>query len=677
MAAVSKEYLWIVIVGGIACFCMSFSIGANDVANNFSTSVGSKALSLWLAICLAAILETIGATLLGGAVTDAVRSQIIDFAEFAYNPPILMLGMLCALVGAGCWLFIATRYGLPVSTTHSIIGALLGFGLSSGNVKTIRWKKIGFILLSWIIAPISAAIAGGSIFVTLRKFILRNKNKSFQRSIRFLWLLIFCMSISFSFFLVFKNPFVIQTDCLQAIDPNAQSPVSYQKQPQFLVEFPCVLSKWAAAHSAIASAISIGIAAVLSLFLSIIVYKIAFRRVRKYEKNMKIKQQTNVSLDSLDVSDAVDESAISIPAEKMQSFCCEYSTSTCANHNIGSSTNRSNLSLPMNYNIDKKNNIENECNNSNNNCCVTVCLHPVEKDEEKEKKIDEENQIMFTNINGETNNNKFEGNKNNHLSSSSSDVHSQYKLSIEKFKDSVQEKWRSMPWFKNLVEESCEEDSLVDRIHSDAEVFETKTEIFFSACQVLAACLGCIAHSANDTANAIGPLAAILTIYYKGLNTECNVEWYILLFGGLSMSLGLALLGYRVIKTVGTKLVKITPCRGFSIDLGAAWVVLIFSAFGVPLSTTHCAIGSTLGVGLMEKRKEKQDDDAENNNFKQSSCSYFFSCHRKFRFLNTSSVNWKLFGGIFVSWIGTVVFSATVSMLLFSFAAYSPNIISK
>lgn len=117
-----------------------------------------------------------------------------------------------------------------------------------------------------------------------------------------------------------------------------------------------------------------------------------------------------------------------------------------------------------------------------------------------------------------------------------------------------------------------EENEFVERLQNDVEMFDVETEIFFSACQVVSACMGCIAHSANDTANAVGPFAAILTIYQHGIGSSITCPWYILFFGGLAMSMGLALLGYRVIKTVGVKLVKITPARGFSMELGAAWV---------------------------------------------------------------------------------------------------------
>ncbi|KAL8445176.1 hypothetical protein Emed_005871 [Eimeria media] len=263
------DFLWLVVFGAIICFLTAFAIGANDVANTFSSSVGSRAIPLPVAIGMAAVLETAGATLLGAAVTDSIRSKIIDFATFEAQPSVLMLGMLCSLLGAGLWLFLANRFGLPQN----------------------------------------------------------NRNRAAEEA--------------------------------QAV--VAAEPLS----------------------------------------------------------------------DPLDLSQSQQE--------------------------------------------------------------------------------------------------------------------------------------------KEHFPVGMEENEFVERLQNDVEMFDVETEIFFSACQVVSACMGCIAHSANDTANAVGPFAAILTIYQHGIRSSVTCPWYILLFGGLAMSLGLALLGYRVIKTVGVKLVKITPARGFSMELGAAW----------------------------------------------------------------------------------------------------------
>ena len=137
---------------------MAWGVGANDVANAMGTSVGSGALSFKQAIIIAAIFEATGAILAGGQVTDTIRNKIIDVQLFIHTPTLLVYGMLASLLAAGTWLLIATRFGLPVSTTHSIIGAILGFGLIVLGNAAIYWHKVINIVLSWVISPVLSGI---------------------------------------------------------------------------------------------------------------------------------------------------------------------------------------------------------------------------------------------------------------------------------------------------------------------------------------------------------------------------------------------------------------------------------------------------------------------------------------------------------------------------------------
>jgi PiT family inorganic phosphate transporter len=137
---------------------MAFNIGANDVANAMGTSVGSKALRLRQAILVAAVFEFSGAVLVGASVTSTISKGIVNPAFFEAKPQLLMYGMLSTLLAAGIWLQLATSFGLPVSTTHSIVGAILGFGLIAGGPKVAQWGKVMQIVLSWIISPVSGAL---------------------------------------------------------------------------------------------------------------------------------------------------------------------------------------------------------------------------------------------------------------------------------------------------------------------------------------------------------------------------------------------------------------------------------------------------------------------------------------------------------------------------------------
>lgn len=153
----------------VAGFYMSWSIGANDVANAMGTSVGSGALTLRRAVIVAAILEFSGAFFFGSHVSKTVQSGIINADIFAPQPHILVYGMLSALIAAGAWLQLASYYGWPVSTTHTIVGSLVGFGLIVGGINAIYWENVGFIISSWILSPVLGGILGYYLFTLLRK----------------------------------------------------------------------------------------------------------------------------------------------------------------------------------------------------------------------------------------------------------------------------------------------------------------------------------------------------------------------------------------------------------------------------------------------------------------------------------------------------------------------------
>lgn len=156
----------------LAGFYMAVNIGANDVANSMGTSVGSGALTLRKAVIVAGVCTFVGAVLLGVYVTDTIRKGIINPASFAPNPNLLIYGMMAVLLGAGAWVSIATYLKLPVSTTHSIVGALIGFGLLGAGIQGIQWKVVGIIILSWFISPIGGAGISYLLFTIIKRKIL-------------------------------------------------------------------------------------------------------------------------------------------------------------------------------------------------------------------------------------------------------------------------------------------------------------------------------------------------------------------------------------------------------------------------------------------------------------------------------------------------------------------------
>ncbi|MBU2886599.1 inorganic phosphate transporter [Gilvimarinus agarilyticus] len=178
---VIAEYGQILLI--LACvfgFFMAWGVGANDVANAMGTSVGSKALTVKQAIVVAMIFEFLGAYLAGGAVTSTIRKGIVDPAIMAGTPELLVYGMLSALLAAGTWLLIASILGWPVSTTHSIVGAIVGFAAVGISPEAVAWGKVLSIVASWVVSPMLAGTIAFFIFRSVQKLILNTENPMLQ-----------------------------------------------------------------------------------------------------------------------------------------------------------------------------------------------------------------------------------------------------------------------------------------------------------------------------------------------------------------------------------------------------------------------------------------------------------------------------------------------------------------
>ena len=164
----------IIYVGLAAAFgiFMAWGIGANDVANAMATSVGSKALTIRQAIVVAAVFEFLGAFLAGGEVTSTIRKDIVDVELLSGTPELLIYGMLASLLAAGTWLLIASRNGWPVSTTHSIVGAIVGFAAVGIGVDAVQWGEVATIAMSWVVSPLLAGFIALRIYRSVQRLIL-------------------------------------------------------------------------------------------------------------------------------------------------------------------------------------------------------------------------------------------------------------------------------------------------------------------------------------------------------------------------------------------------------------------------------------------------------------------------------------------------------------------------
>ncbi len=182
-------FLYLSLAAAFGLF-MAWGIGANDVANAMGTSVGSRALVLRQAFIIAAIFEFAGAVLAGGQVTQTIRKGIVDASSLSATPEILVYGMLAALLAAGIWLLVASNFGWPVSTTHSIVGAIVGFAMVGIGVSAVKWGKIGTIVASWVVSPLLAGAIAFTLFVSIQRLIF-DAQDPFRNARRYVPLYVF------------------------------------------------------------------------------------------------------------------------------------------------------------------------------------------------------------------------------------------------------------------------------------------------------------------------------------------------------------------------------------------------------------------------------------------------------------------------------------------------------
>lgn len=471
-------YTWIVIVGGIFAFGASMGIGANDVANAYATAIGSRSLTLKQAIVLASIFESGGAILMGSHVTKTIRKGIADYECFENDPGPLMYGSMWVCLSVGLWLFLASKYEMPVSTTHSCVGGMIGMTIALKGTDCVIWYEekdnfpyiggVSGIVLSWVISPVFSAILSSILFFLLRCSFLRSAN-SYSRSTYIFPILVGGTITLNSFYIIYKG------------------------------------AKGLGLHNTpldTATAWSLGIGGAFAV--------VVFPLTRYIQNSITKRFARNAVVDT-EISEIQEvDRNLSIDVDRNTNTCTDISnpstnTSTCSNKKETTSTKISKyINNSLTLNLDK-------IINDNNN---------------------------------------------------------------------------------------------VKTIHDRAEKFDPKTEELFKSLQVFTSICDSFSHGANDVANAIGPFAAIYMIYQTGTvekKSELGSDAYwILAMGGIGISVGLCLYGYKIIQAIGIKLCKITPSRGVAIELSSAIVIITGSRLGIPLSTTHCQIGATLGVAALE-----------------------------------------------------------------------------
>ncbi len=197
------QVVYIVLAALFGIF-MAWGIGANDVANAMATSVGSKALTIKQAILVAAVFEFLGAVLAGGEVTSTIRKGIVDADLLGDQPELLIYGMLASLLAAGTWLLVASRNGWPVSTTHSIIGAIVGFAAVGIGIDAVQWGQVGTIVVSWVVSPATAGIIAFLIYMSVQKLILTQEDP-LEKAKRYVPVYIFLAAFTITLVTILKG----------------------------------------------------------------------------------------------------------------------------------------------------------------------------------------------------------------------------------------------------------------------------------------------------------------------------------------------------------------------------------------------------------------------------------------------------------------------------------------
>ena len=545
--------------------------------------MGSKALTVRQACCIAVVMEFVGACFMGGEVVKTIRGSLANVNDFKDNPPLLMWGCLCVDIATAVWLLVATKYEMPVSTTHSCVGGMIGMTIALRGSNSVIWFKPGdsttggipggflSIVVSWFISPALSAVAAGVLFFIVR-LILRSKNP-FENSVRtYPFMVFFCVMIVAIYMLTKgissksanldlledEQKFGIACAIAAVFAVLAIPPTIYMRQR-------IVSGKFAAPPLAIEVALEQRAAA----------GKPEFKL--EYEKRhaVALKKEYLVLQEGLKEKRKIVQSTTTGKvrlAESTTTFDAEIAV------------------LP------------------------TLQLSPAQR------------------------------------KSMAKDSTKGMESAVEAVDETrVQEYYRrataSMMASLNAdVHGAVIADERTFKVHMKAERFDKRSEAMFTYLQVFSACFDSLAHGANDVANAVGPFSTVFLLYNGekiGSNLDMG-EWrYMILgFGGAGISIGLLLYGSQILRAIGVKLAVITPARGFCIEMGSASIIILGSYYGIPLSTTHCQVGSTVGVGMLE---------------------------------GLGGINWVVVGKSFFGWLVTCLFVAVLAGLLAGFGAFAPS----
>jgi sodium-dependent phosphate transporter len=565
----TAEYDWILAITTIAFVFASASNGANDVANSYATSVAAKTLTMVQAGILATITEFVGAVALGARVTSTIKNGIITIDRFEGRPAVLMLAMGCAEVGNAFWLTTATSLGMPVSTTQTIVGALVGVGFASQSAITWGWEdgSVSQVAASWVIAPLIAAGFSAIIFGIIKYSVLE-RTDSFAWAMRLIPVYMGATGAILTLFLAIEVPNSTITE-----------------------------------GGRLAGAV-LGVFGGCLLFAYIFFIPFFKRKLIMEDRTVRI---WHLLYGPLLLKDNIkllwpgkaDDELVNNPYE--DAFCAKRSM---LDHELSADATA----------VEKGEFQGGMISSAGSTSPVAEIGRPREQIVARNRKQLEPEERW---------------------------LHPVRELSWM----NPQKLWN---WLKYLtlqgVTRNCisHDSASLRAIHAKARHYDLRVEHMFTYCQVASAMMMSIAHGSNDVANAVGPWAAVYQTYKSGfVNTRSATPVWFLVIAGLLLGLGFWIYGHRIIKALGNKITQMSPTRGFSIELGAAITVLLASRLGLPVSTTQCLVGASMGVALMN--------------------------------YDLGAVNWKQLAFIFLGWVLTLPCAGLMGGLLCLMALNAPS----
>ncbi|BFF97653.1 sodium-dependent phosphate transporter 1 [Drosophila madeirensis] len=662
MEPFSPDLLWMVVIGFLIAFVLAFGIGANDVANSFGTSVGSGVLTIRQACVLATICEVSGAVLIGYKVSDTMRKGILEVGMYEGYEEVLMLGCVSALASSAVWLLVATFLKLPISGTHSIVGSTIGFSLVARGVEGLKWSTLATIVGSWFISPVMSGIVSILLFLAIRRFILRAQEplKAGFRSLPIFYGVTFFINV---ISVVLDGPKLLYMDNIPT---------------------------W------IALSASLGLSLLVVVLTQLVVVPMQRRKIEKrlraenpvkfnFEDSVESspsgspkKQRRPLSLVSegkqLPAIAEITE-LVSLTDNSPKTFKLAPNFGLAAKNNnapgeeykinpqlikkaedlLGkASLDNTDLTITSLNFIDEQQQQQHQQQQQQNGRKLQECFKRIQSPKEEHKS---QQQQVASNVGaapavtgaaGKATNNNLQVVE----SAGSLDLMISSTLSPNSSKVPLIESKEA------LNEQEDEFKRAAGRRASSAEETQ-EISMLFSFLQILTATFGSFAHGGNDVSNAIGPLIALYMIYREGsVMQQAESPIYILIYGGIGISVGLWLWGRRVIETIGNDLTKITSSTGFTIEIGAAITVLLASKIGLPISTTHCKVGSVVFVGHVSSSGRKKTPAPDQ---KELQATTEKPGQKPAVPMEDGSVDWHLFRNIAYAWIVTVPVTALLS----------------